>query len=175
MNSHNGNKVSTINTVVLDLQSEQKIVEILDLAFKAWKNRKAYRYLLEEAVDIMRGFNSLDRYTNAYDGVDSLDKYDEVWPPCFEIGQILTMESFYERLDYVLMTVMVISHGNDHATYRRRVMGVFAQMDVLAFMFGQMESRGYDSNSLPIWVEESADSPNSVHLTFKFPRETLQK
>lgn len=171
MNSHYGNKVSTIKTVVLDLQSEQKIVEILDLAFKAWKNRKAYRYLLEEAVDIMRGFNSLDRYTNAYDGVDSLDKYYEVWPPCFEIGQILTMESFYERLDYVLMTVMVISHGNNDVFYRHVIMDVWGQMDALTLAFDQMKSYGCDSDSHPILVEENLAFPHALNLAFKFPSE----
>ena len=171
MNSRNGNKVSTIKTIVLDLQSEQKIVEILDLAFKAWKNRKAYLYLLEEAVDIMRGFNSLARYTDVYNDINSLDKYHDIYPPNFEIGQSLTKDALYERLDYVLMTIMVIAHGNNCNFYRRRVMSVFAQMGVLTSMFGQMESLGYDSDKHLIFVEESANSPNCVNLIFKFPSE----
>ncbi len=171
MNTIMESTVSGTKTMTLDLGSEQEIVQILESAYKSWKNRKAYLSLLEEAVEIMSGFNNLARYTDLYNGVDSLDKYNETEPPRFELGQTLTKESLLERHDYILMTLMVISHGNKHGIYRRRVMDVFEQMNVLLFMFGLMESRGYDSDKHLIWVEESANSPSFVNLTFKFPSE----
>lgn len=152
------------DAAVLDIVSVQEIFKLLEKALKAKVNRKAYLADFNKAVKVMGDFNGLPCYTDKYDGVDTLEKFVNIASPSIKAGQVLTEELVHERIDYMLMTLMVISQGYDFSVFRHEVLKTLSHITTLSSLLAVQGEVRDEHHDVAITVTVKPDDPNILHV-----------